>query len=193
LLQCSIYVPTTDDEDMLARHVAMLRKHQAQGDQLADALHARAMAEADSAEQRRLSAAWHRIVRSVRQAMALEAKLKRDFLRDRREAEEREELAEAAEEGKVRGHVRVGGRLVWHEAEQAQRQSWGDFLREIAGRDTEQLRANPEALVPWLERRAEALAHDLEAARAALARGEPPPDPTHDHVHPKFGPEADSS
>src|SRR4051812_27038432 len=102
------------DDDMHARHMATLRKFHDQGVELADRLHARAVAEADPQAEKELTVAFHRITRSVRQTMALEALLKRQHGRDLRDADEREDVQEATARGKLKPHSRVGDRLIWH-------------------------------------------------------------------------------
>jgi hypothetical protein len=167
-----------DADDMHARHQARLRKFQAQGEELADLLHARAKAAAEAGDAeaaRAMAGAWHRIARSVRQSMALEALLMRQRARDEREAEEREELAEAVEAGHVKPHHRVGGRLVWHEAEKAE--SYEDFLMRVAEKEAEKvarIAADPEAHMAWLRARAAETAKDVEYAESRRARGVPP-------------------
>jgi hypothetical protein len=168
----------SDHDDMTARHQATLEEFQAQGRELAGLLFDRAKAAAEAGDAdtaRSFAGAWHRITRSVRQSMALEALLKRQRERDAREDAERAELDTAVAEGKVRPHHRVGGRLVWHEAERAR--TWEEVLLERTAEEarvTARIAKDPEKHMAWLKARAEETANELEAARMAIARGETP-------------------
>jgi hypothetical protein len=175
----------SSDTDMQARHQATLEEFQAQGRKLAGLLFVRAEQEAQAgneAEARGFAMAWHRITRSVRQSMALEALFKRQRERDARDDADRAELAEAVAAGKVKPHHRVGGRLVWHEAEREDEPvSYGDFLEGVHARERARLdavAADPAAYLVWLEKREAAARDDLARAREALAAGRPlPPGP----------------
>jgi len=68
--------------DMKARHQAHLSELAELGMTLARDLHARAVAAETPAEAEKLAVAFHRLSRSVRQSIALEAKLERDRARD---------------------------------------------------------------------------------------------------------------
>jgi hypothetical protein len=88
------------------------------GISLARDLHACALAEPDPKATAETALAFHRVSRSVRQSMALEAKLKRDLARQDQKA--RAEAVQAAEtrvrtrKAQVRAAVE---RLIWTEAE----------------------------------------------------------------------------
>jgi hypothetical protein len=71
--------------EMQERHGAMLAELAELGLSLARDLHAAALAAETPAERQGLATAFHRISRSVRQTMALEAKLERDARRAERE------------------------------------------------------------------------------------------------------------
>lgn len=104
--------------DMAARHTRILTELSGLGLTLARDLQARALAAADVKTASDLALAFHRASRSVRQTMALEARLERD--RDRQHADAR---AAAMREADVlrkarKARVRVAvERLIWTEAE----------------------------------------------------------------------------
>jgi len=104
--------------EMAERHAAALRELTELGLALARDLQATALASADPEVKGRLSADFHRVGRTVRQSMALEARLLRDKLRFEREAEAA--LVEARKEAVKAKAVQVRAaveRLVWTEAE----------------------------------------------------------------------------
>lgn len=106
------------DAEMTERHARGLAELTELGLSLARDLHACALAEPDPRTKAETALAFHRVSRSVRQSMALEARLKRDLMRDDREA--RAEAVQAAEalvrtrKAQVRAAVE---RLIWTEAE----------------------------------------------------------------------------
>ena len=106
------------DAEMTERHARGLAELTELGLSLARDLHACALAEPDPRTKAETALAFHRVSRSVRQSMALEARLKRDRMRDDREA--RAEAVQAAEalvrtrKAQVRAAVE---RLIWTEAE----------------------------------------------------------------------------
>ncbi|WP_297697142.1 hypothetical protein [Phenylobacterium sp.] len=103
---------------MAERHASVLRELTELGIALARDLQAAALASADPEVKGRLSADFHRVGRTVRQSMALEARLLRDAARFAREAEagaeEARKQAVKAKSARVRAAV---ARLVWTEAE----------------------------------------------------------------------------
>ena len=104
--------------EMAERHAAALRELTELGLALARDLQATALASADPEVKGRLSADFHRVGRTVRQSMALEARLLRDKLRFEREAEAA--LVEARKEAVKAKAVQVRAaveRLVWTEVE----------------------------------------------------------------------------
>lgn len=115
--------------DMQARHAGMLAEVAELSLTLARKLHERAMAAETDAEAQAAAAAFHRISRTLRQTLALEARLARD---SRREAFEARRLAEDERRERVKarkayvGHV--GDRLIWTEAE---RDEVGRLLVEL--------------------------------------------------------------
>jgi hypothetical protein len=107
-----------DATDMTERHGRILAELSELGLALARGVQAQALAADDPASAADLSLAFHRVSRSVRQTLALEARLERD-----RNQKDREDRAEAAREAERRvqhrkSQVRMAvERLVWNEAE----------------------------------------------------------------------------
>jgi hypothetical protein len=165
--------------DMQARHDAILAELTADGLQLARDLKAdfyEARAAKDREAEARLSLAWHRVTRSLRQTLALEAMLGRWARREALDLADRDELQEAVDAGEIKPHGRVGARLIWHEQESQQITTWNAFLDKVAAPEEARqaaIRANPELYVAWLEAHAERVRRDYEQARAALALGQP--------------------
>ena len=106
-----------DADEMHARHLAILREFQADGVELARELKALAQ-EAIAARKleaaERLALAWHRLTRSVRQSLALEAKFERDAKHDAEDRQLRRDLQTLVAKKKIRPHHYIRGRLVWH-------------------------------------------------------------------------------
>jgi hypothetical protein len=104
--------------DKRARQERILAELSELGLALARDLQARALAAQDVAEASELGLAFHRVSRSVRQTLALEAKLERDAQRA-----DREDLADAvrartARADRRRAQVRIAvERCVWSEAD----------------------------------------------------------------------------
>ncbi len=107
-----------DALSMAERHARDLARLTEWAMELAADLQASAMATDDPKVKADVAAAFHRISRSARQSMALEAKLERDRLAAELAAEEH---AEHVRSTRIREHrERVSlpiERLVWHEAE----------------------------------------------------------------------------
>jgi hypothetical protein len=103
--------------DMTERHGRILAELSELGLALARGVQAQALAAEDPATVADLSLAFHRISRSVRQTLALEAKLERD-----RHRQDREDRTDAVREAERRvqhrkAQVRMAvERLVWSEA-----------------------------------------------------------------------------
>ncbi|MFN3523452.1 MAG: hypothetical protein ACK4YQ_14490 [Phenylobacterium sp.] len=91
------------------------------GLELTRKLHRMAMDCEDAEEAQRLAAAFHRLSRSVRQTLALEAQLERQARRDLLEAEHRAEAARARrlEQRTDQADARLT-RLIWTEADPAE-------------------------------------------------------------------------
>src|SRR5438445_2193857 len=105
---------------MSERHAAVLARLADAGERLAIKHAERALAADDPAVEASATAAFHRAARSVRQCLALEAKLVRDAQRAEREDRGQFERETAARRGRRRLHVRAAvGRLIWTEAENA--------------------------------------------------------------------------
>lgn len=107
-----------DQIEMTARHARGLAELSELGLSLARDLHGCALAEPEPKAKADAALAFHRISRSVRQSMALEAKLVRDLKR-----QEQEVRAETAPHDEARRHARKARvaaeveRLIWTEAE----------------------------------------------------------------------------
>ena len=98
----------SDTSELHARDLAELT---ALGMALARDLQAAALAAEEAEEKAGLAAAFHRVARTVRQSMALQARLAREA---RREVIEIEREAAAVRKAQVRARVR---NMVWNEAE----------------------------------------------------------------------------
>ena len=103
---------------MSERHTAILARLADAGERLAMKHAERALAADDPDIEAKATAAFHRAARSVRQCLALEAKLTRDAARAEREDRD-DALREAnARRDRRRGQVRAAvARLIWTEAE----------------------------------------------------------------------------
>ena len=104
--------------DMSHRHAAHLAELAELGMALARDLQQQALAADTPDEKAGLAQAFHSIARTVRQSMALEARLAREARRETVEAESRATRAEAASVAARKAEVRARVRgLVWDEAE----------------------------------------------------------------------------
>jgi hypothetical protein len=139
---------------MHERHAAILARLADLGEQLA-AKHAQRALEADDPEiEARATTAYHRAARSVRQCLALEAKLVRDAARAEREDRDHAQRQASAQRDRRRVHARTAvARLIWTESE--------DDL------EAERLESELDDLLD-LDRFAEGL--DDETAEALIAR-----------------------
>ena len=129
--------------DMAERHGAVLARLAELGLALAERLHEQAMAAEDPKTTADLGLAFHRISRSVRQTLALEAKLERDRQRDAREAAARSSTDDdgpsagelIAEDRRVRKRIEDLREAlephIWTESEGDERQDLLDMLDEI--------------------------------------------------------------
>jgi hypothetical protein len=139
---------------MHERHAAILGRLAALGEQLA-AKHAQRALEADDPEiEARATIAYHRAARSVRQCLALEAKLVRDAARAEREDRDDAQRKASSRRDRRRFHARtVVAHLIWTEAE--------------SDTEAERLESDLDDLL-GLDRFAEGL--DDETAEALIAR-----------------------
>jgi hypothetical protein len=106
------------DANMAQRHGQVLAELSALGLELARDLQARALAADDVAVAADLGRAFHSVSRSVRQTLALEAKLQRD--RQRQDREDRAETVRAEDARRQRRKAQVHAaveRCVWNEAD----------------------------------------------------------------------------
>jgi hypothetical protein len=107
-----------DAANMAEQHSLVLAELTELGLTLARDLHARAMAAETADDARDLGLAFHRISRSIRQTLALEAKLERD--RQRQDREDRAEATRAARDRVYHRRTQVHAaveRAIWTEAE----------------------------------------------------------------------------
>lgn len=116
-------------DEMAERHGRVLAELSELGLTLARDLHARALGAEDAKTAADLGLAFHRISRSVRQTMALEARLERDRTRRDREVD-----ALAAREAETRVQVRkvrvrsLVERMIWNEVESDEAEELVDEL-----------------------------------------------------------------
>jgi hypothetical protein len=103
---------------MSERHTAILARLADAGERLAMKHAERALAADDPDIEAKATAAFHRAARSVRQCLALEAKLARDAVRAEREDRDAGAREATGRRDRRRRHVRAAvGRLIWTEAE----------------------------------------------------------------------------
>lgn len=103
---------------MTARHAATLARLADAGERLAMKHAERALGADDPDVEAKATAAFHRAARSVRQCLALEAKLVRDAARAAREDHSHTERETTARRLRRKLHARAAvGRLIWTEAE----------------------------------------------------------------------------
>ena len=108
----------SDPSEMHARHAAVLRRLAEAGERLAMKHMDRALATDDPDIEVRATAAFHQVARSVRQCLALEAKLLRDAAQAARDEDKHTQSETAARRLRRREHARVAvERLIWTEAE----------------------------------------------------------------------------
>jgi hypothetical protein len=154
------------------RHSRVLAELSELGLSLARDLHARALAAEDLSEAAGLSLAFHRISRSVRQSLALEARLVRE--RERRADAERAQAAEGtsalrhARKARVRAAVE---RLVWTETED---EDEAERLIEDLGNLLDEEALAPAFLEGSVEVQIERIRRALGLAARVLAEPTPP-------------------
>src|SRR5687767_8645814 len=104
--------------EMALRHARNLGELAELGMSLARDLHARALAAETPKEAADLTAGFHRISRSARQTMALEARLLRDAVRHDKEVQRDVEIAARAQVQKRKDRIEACvSRLIWSESE----------------------------------------------------------------------------
>lgn len=123
--------------EMHARHAAALSQLAELGLALAADLQARALRAEDDAEAARLADGFHKVGRSVRQSLALEARLLREHERAAREAVAEDDrtrpLRLAQRQAQVRKAVE---RLIWDEIEDDEEAEFGvQMLADMIGRE----------------------------------------------------------
>jgi hypothetical protein len=113
-----LFLFVTASATMSERHTAILARLADAGERLAMKHAERALAADDPDIEARATAAFHRAARSVRQCLALEAKLTRDAARAEREDRDDDARKASAHRDRRRLQVRAAvGRLIWTEAE----------------------------------------------------------------------------
>jgi hypothetical protein len=126
---CSTFVLMSDTQEITARRACILAELSELGLASARDLHQRQLAAETVKDAALLASSLHRISRSVRQTLALEAKLDRDAKRDvldaRKEARREAEARVARRKAQVKATVE---RLIWDEAETQERE---DHLRDV--------------------------------------------------------------
>jgi hypothetical protein len=178
--------------EMQARHAAALGQLAELGLALAADLQRRALAAEDDAGAAQLADSFHKVGRSVRQSLALEARLLREHDRAQREAFVEDERTRPLRIAKRQIEVRKAvERLIWTEVENDEEAEFGvQMLAEMIGReddlDDDFLDVPVETLVQRIKDKILAmLAEDREvfddfdlegeaaAAAAAMTRPEP--------------------
>jgi hypothetical protein len=143
-----------DVAEMHARHAAVLGRLAEAGERLAMKHIERALEADDPVIEARATIAYHRAARSVRQCLALEAKLIRDAARAAREDRDHAQRQASARRDRHRFHARtVVAHLIWTESE--------------SETEAERLESELDDLL-GLDRFAEGL--DEETAEALIAR-----------------------
>jgi len=166
----------SDHAEMAERHGAILAELSELGLSLARDLHQRAMTAETPDEAAGLAGAFHRISRSVRQSLALEARLERDRCRADREdqAEIRREHERRVSRRKAQVRAAVE-RLVWTEAEDdVEAERLVDDLEMLLD---EEVLADDFAADP-LDAHIERIAADLGLSSALPVHGEGGPSAT---------------
>jgi len=108
----------SEPADMSVRHAAILARLADVGERLAMKHAERALAADDPDVEAKATAAFHRAARSVRQCLALEARLVRDAARAAREDHDQIQREATAGRSRRRGHARAAvERLIWTESE----------------------------------------------------------------------------
>ena len=170
------------DAQMMERHGRLLARFAEQAASLAEDLHACGLAAETPEQKQALSLAFHRMGRTLRQTLALEAKLRRDGKREDRLDEARaDKLVKArvaARKDRVRGAVEA---LIWDEAEEDEQ---ADYLQLLDGRLEYEDLADPEEPLETLIQR---IAHEIglpdpPPARSAM-RGRWPEGPEGVEAH----------
>ena len=148
--------------DMHERHARLLGRLAELGMALAEDLHARALSADTPQEAETLASGFHKLSRSVRQSLALEARLRRDAERVRREEETQAETDAAKPAIRRRAEAKARlDRLIWTEAEY-------DDTARFWDEGARRLLAEAEFTAP--DRPVEALVEDL----AEILRARPP-------------------
>jgi hypothetical protein len=122
----------SDAANMAERHGHMLGELSELVLELARDLQARALAAETPADAAELSLAFHRVARSLRQTLALEAKLERDRHRARREDHAEAAREDIARRQRLKTQVRLSvERAIWTEAEGDEAERLADDLDDL--------------------------------------------------------------
>jgi hypothetical protein len=158
------------------RQAPVLAELAEMGLSLARAVHGKALAAETPAELAELTMAFHRISRSVRQTLALEAKLERERLRLEREARAEAMRDRGPAVLRRRNQVRLAvERLVWTEAEGLEAERLIDELDDILEEEV----LSDDFLAEPVEAHIERIRADLGLAanHAGIDPAPPPPWP----------------
>jgi len=149
---------------------------------LARDLHARALAAETVEDAQAAALAFHRISRSVRQSLALEAKLEREMAAEARTAVERARIERIAQvSDRQREVVRAMNRLIWTEAEGDEDEA--EMLGDDLGARLDEAALAPGFLEIPLETLVARLSADMgltaepAAASEPQGQGAPAPEP----------------
>jgi hypothetical protein len=129
-----LFLFMSNPAEMAARHASLLRELAELGMALAREVQADALAAKEPELRSRLTADFHRLARTVRQSMALEARLVREHIRLEREAceiaEQAGKVRRKRKRDAVRAHVEA---LVWTEVErgEAEKDDYHGFMRAL--------------------------------------------------------------
>lgn len=170
------------DAEMMERHSRLLARFAEQAAGLADDLYAAAVAAEAPQEKRALTLAFQRMGRTLRQTVALEAKLRRDGRREERlDAEQAHKIAGEAAQARLRARKDRAQaaieKLIWDEAEDEDQVGYLTLLNErLEGADLADPDESVEALI---HRLAAEIGLPFPPPRAPPANGPKAP-PDHD-------------
>ena len=150
------------DAEMKERHARLLGRYAEQAAMLADDLCTAALAAQDAQEKQALSLAFHRMGRTLRQTLALEARLRRDARLEARAEDDRAEAAAKSKAEARKARVRhTVTRLIWDEAEDDEQADYLQLLNERL--ESEDLADPEEPIETLIDRIAEDLGLQAES------------------------------
>ena len=148
------------------RHAPILVELAEMGLSLARAVHGKALAAETPAELAEMTLAFHRISRSVRQTLALDAKLERDRARQAQAAEIEAIRTRPQRTLDRKCQLRTAmQRAIWDEAEGAEAEILLDVLHDALNEES----LSDDFLTDPIEVNIERIRHDLGMASAAVA------------------------